>query len=208
MSNESYKILIVEDDVIIAQLIKKYLLQFGHSVLDIVFDSEKVFTKIQNLRPDLIILDINILGDKDGIEVAAIIEKKYSLPYIFLTALSDNETLQRAKKLSPIGYIIKPFKENDLRATIIIGMSNYGNAKEDEELTLELFNQSINDPLTTKEFEILLRVSQGFTNVQIAEDDGLSMNTIKWHTQNIYSKLGVQNRTAATQFLMQQVNRI
>jgi len=87
-------------------------------------------------------------------------------------------------------------------------MSNYGNAKEDEELTLELFNQSINDPLTTKEFEILLRVSQGFTNVQIAEDDGLSMNTIKWHTQNIYSKLGVQNRTAATQFLMQQVNRI
>ena len=206
MNHESYKILIVEDDVIIAQLIKKFLLNFGHRVLDIVLDSEKALSKIHELRPDLIMLDINILGDKDGLEVASIVERKYSIPYIFLTALSDNETLQRAKRLSPVGYIVKPFKENDLRATVLIGMSNYNRSHDEVGLTLESFNQKIHEALTEKEFDILLRVAKGFTNVQIAEQDELSLNTVKWHTQNIYSKLGVQNRTAATQLLMKRMN--
>ena len=177
MQIETYKVLIVEDDVIIGQLIRKYLLKFGHQVLDIVFDSERALDKIHNHRPDLIILDINILGQRDGIEVAEIIEEKYQIPYVFLTALSDERTLIRAKELSPIGYVVKPFNEGDLQAALVIGMSNYQRSHS-EGLSLESFNANLEQPLTEKEFEILLQVSQGFTNVQIASDEDLSKNII------------------------------
>lgn len=206
MNIDTHRILIVEDDVIIGQLIRKYLLKFGHQVLDIVFDSERALDKIHSLTPDLVILDINILGQRDGIDVAEIIEEKYKVPYIFLTALSDDQTLQRAKKLSPIGYVVKPFKEGDLQAALVIGMSNYQRSHSNEGLNLNAFNTHLDQPLTEKEFEILLKVSQGFTNIQIALDEDLSKNTVKWHTQNIYAKLGVKNRTAATQFLLQKTN--
>lgn len=202
MQGEKYKILIVEDDVIISQLIKKHVQQFGHHVLDIVFDSERALDKISTLSPDLILLDINILGSKDGIQVAEVVEQKHKIPYIFLTALSDNTTLDRAKTLSPIAYVIKPYKETDLKAAIMIGMSNYQKTNSKQQITLDRFNAEISDPLTEKEFDILLRISKGFTNVQMAADDGLSLNTVKWHTQNIYAKLDVKNRTAATQLLM------
>lgn len=90
-----YKILIVEDDAVIAQLIEHHLLDFGYQVLDIVHDSERALDKIHNLHPDLVLLDVNILGTKDGIEVAEVIEEKYNIPYIFLTAYSDPKTLKR-----------------------------------------------------------------------------------------------------------------
>ena len=201
MDSGNLKILIVEDDVIIAQVIKKHLIGFGHHVLDIVFDSERAMDKVHSLRPDLIMLDINILGQKDGIDIAHILEEKYKIPYIFITALSDKNTLLRARELSPIGYVVKPFKESDLKAAIVIGMSIYSRSSANE-IRISEFNKDLDQPLTEKEFDILLKVSQGYTNNQIAANDELSLNTVKWHTQNIYSKLGVKNRTAATQLLL------
>jgi len=196
------KILVVEDDAVIAQLIEHHLLDFGYLVLDIVHDSEKALDKIHNLRPDLVLLDINILGTKDGIDVAEIIEEKYNLPYIFLTAYSDKKTLERAQKLKPMGYVVKPFKERDLLATISIGLSNYHKFHSDAKVTLEGLNKVSSTPISTKEFEIIELISKGYSNNQIAADLNLSVNTIKWHSQNIYSKLGVRNRTSAAQLIM------
>ena len=143
-------------------------------------------------------MDININGEKDGIEVAEIIKEKYEIPYIFLTAHSDPSTLDRVRELEPIGYVVKPFKESDLLAAITIGMSNYEkknlNAGESV-VTLSLLNKTSTSPLSKKEYEIIMLASKGFTNNQIAEHLFLSINTIKWHSQNIYSKLGVKNRT-------------
>lgn len=207
MDIDHLKILIVEDDVIIAQVIKKYLISFGHQVLDIIFDSERALDKVHSLQPDLVMLDINILGHRDGIDIAHILEEKYKTPYIFLTALSDKKTLLRAKELSPIGYVVKPFKESDLRTAIVIGMSIFSRSTSEDSLSFKAFNKDLDQPLTEKEFEILLKVSQGFTNNQIAADDDLSLNTVKWHTQNIYSKLGVKNRTAATQLLLNKSHK-
>ena len=198
--SDQLKILIVEDDAIIAELINFHLLDFGFNVLDIVHDSERALDKIHNLKPDLVLLDINILGTKDGIEVAHIIDQKYDIPYIFLTALSDRATLERAKHVSPIGYVVKPFKENDLFATITIGMSNYSK-NDTPKITKELVNKCSLSPISNKEFDILIDISTGLTNNQIAEKQDISANTVKWYTQNIYSKLGVKNRTAAAQFL-------
>ncbi len=196
------KILVVEDDAVIAQLIEHHLLDFGYQVLDIVHDSEKALDKIHNLRPDLVLLDINILGTKDGIDVAEIIEEKYSIPYIFLTAYSDKKTLERAQRLKPMGYVVKPFKERDLLATISIGMSNYNKFHSEAKVTLEGLNKVSSTPISAKEFEIIELISKGYSNNQIADSLSVSVNTIKWHSQNIYSKLGVKNRTSAAQLIM------
>ena len=200
--SSKYKVLIVEDDAVIAQLIEHHLLDFGYHVLDIVHDSERALDKIHSLSPDLVLLDINILGTKDGIDVAEIIEQKYHIPYIFLTAYSDPATLKRAQNLRPMGYVVKPFKESDLLATITIGMSNYQKFHAESQVTIEVINKITKTPLSEKEFTILKMITRGYSNSQIAKELYVSINTIKWHSQNIYSKLGVNNRTSAAQLIM------
>lgn len=199
---QKLKVLIVEDDAIIAQLIEFHLIEFGHHVLDIAHSSERALDLIHNLHPDLVLLDINILGTKDGIEVAEIINKNYNIPFIFLTALSDKNTLDRAKDVRPSAYIVKPFKGSDLETSISIGMSNYEMRRKKKEITLENVNAVARSKLSQKEYEVLNEISKGLTNQQIGINQNMSSNTVKWHTQNIYSKLGVKNRTSAVQLIL------
>lgn len=200
--NHQLNVLIVEDDPIIAQLIEHYLQEFGHKVLDIVHNSERALDLAHNLKPDLVLLDINIEGTKDGIEVAEVIQSNYEIPFVFLTALSDREIIERVKHVKPIGYVVKPFKEADLYASISIGMSNHQAAKKKSKVSQEVVNDVALSPLSFKEYKVLMDIAKGLTNEEIARQLELSKNTIKWHTQNIYSKLGVPNRTAAAQFIM------
>ena len=194
-------ILVVEDDPIIAQLIEHYLVQFGHKVIDIVHNSERALDLIYSQQPDLVLLDINIEGTKDGLEIAQVIEENYNIPYIFLTALSDKDTIRRAHLTKPIGYVVKPFKASDLFVAISIGMSNYEKTKK-KEISKEKINDVALSPLSQKEYNVLRDIAKGLTNEQIAHQLEVSKNTIKWHTQNIFSKLGVRNRTAAAQLMM------
>ncbi len=195
-------ILIVEDDAVISQLIEHYLIEFGHKVIGSAYNSARVLDLIHNLKPDLIMLDINIEGIRDGIDIAHIIDEKYSIPYIFITAHSDQNTLQRAQKVNPLAYLLKPFREEDLRVSIAIGMANYQRNKNNEILTIQQVNTAALSPISEKEFEILQHISKGLSNKQVGLKLALSPNTVKWHSQNIYSKLGVQNRTAAARWLV------
>lgn len=204
--NQKLKVLIVEDDAIIAQLIEHHLMEFGHHVLDVAHNSERALDLIHNLKPDLVLLDIHILGSKDGIQVAEVIRSKYDIPFIFLTALSDKGTLERAKDVRPSGYIVKPFKASDLETSISIGMSNYEMRHHPKELTLETINEVALSDLSNKEFDVLMEMTKGFTNQQIGLNQNMSSNTVKWHTQNIYSKLGVKNRIAAVQLVLNLKN--
>lgn len=101
-------ILIVEDDEIIASLIKTYLERSNYNVIDIFSDGEKAVTAALNFNPDLILLDIYLKNSIDGIEVAKRINKQKEIPIIFLTADSSDETIQRAKITEPHGYLVKP----------------------------------------------------------------------------------------------------
>ena len=82
-------------------------------------------------------------------------------------------------------------------------MSNYKRLQAEAPLTLDFLNRNIPSPLSDQEFKILIEMSKGLTNAQIANQFDLSTNTVKWHSQNIYSKMGVKNRTSAAQFLAQ-----
>ena len=197
MEEENQDVIIVEDDAIIAAHISKQLKSLGHHVVGIAHHSEVALDMIYARKPTFLILDINIEGSKDGIEVAKIVNEKYNIPFLFLTAYSDPETLSRARAVRPCGYIVKPFRPRDLASSIAIGLFNFTHRKANTSLDISKINHAIDEVLTTREFEVLSGIMQGLTNAQIADQHFVTLSTIKYHTRNIYAKLNVKNRTSA-----------
>jgi len=112
------QILIVEDEMIIAANISLQLSHLGYEVIGIIPRAEEVLPFIREHQPDILLLDINLKGDLDGIKVAHLINKEYKLPIIFLTANSDEAHFNRAKVINPYAFISKPFKKLDLQRAI------------------------------------------------------------------------------------------
>ena len=119
------KILIVEDEHIVAMELKSRLNDLGYSVCGAVATGEEAISKSIEIVPDLILMDINIKGGFDGVEAAKRIKKLHEIPIIFLTAFTDDKTLERAKVVEPYGYIVKPFEERELHTTIEIAVHKY-----------------------------------------------------------------------------------
>ena len=117
------RILIVEDEIIIAKDIETTLVKDGFTVVGLVSSGEKTIQEIEKVAPDLILIDIKLRGKMDGIETAEIIKNRFDLPVIYLTSYKDEETLLRAKVTEPYGYIIKPFDPKELK--ILIDLSYY-----------------------------------------------------------------------------------
>lgn len=116
------KVLVVEDENTIALGIKRRLEKLGYIVPDIISTGEEAIQRVNEVKPDLILMDIMLKGDMDGVEAAGKIHSIYDVPIIFLTAYSDEDLLKRAKLTDPYGYIVKPFKENDLRTNVKIAL--------------------------------------------------------------------------------------
>lgn len=193
------KILIVEDEPVIAKNISMYLNNNDFIVSGIAYDDEEAIKQLQQNTPDAVILDINLDSETDGIDIAAHINQHYHLPFLFLTSYSDKETLQRAKSVEPYGYIVKPFNERTLLASIEIAISNFAqrNNKEVPELKLEKINRHLLSPLSEREFTVVQHIYNGRTNNQVAGELFLSLNTIKVHIKNAYLKLDASSRTMA-----------
>lgn len=115
---ECKRILVVEDEHIVAIGIKKMLKSLGYTVTGIASSGEDAISKAESTFPDLVLMDIMLKGDIDGIEAAEAIRNIIDVPIIYLTAYSDNKVLERAKTTSPYGYIVKPFDEKDLHISI------------------------------------------------------------------------------------------
>src|SRR5262249_49152692 len=107
-------ILIAEDEAIVAVDIKTRLERFGHKVDTIVASGEEAICQVEAQRPDLILMDIMLQGDIDGITAAEWVGKNLSIPIIFLTAYTEAVLIERAKDVAPSGYLLKPFEENQL----------------------------------------------------------------------------------------------
>ena len=120
------KIMIVEDEIIVAKDIQHILKKLGYEAFDPFPNGRKALDSIEKLNPDLILLDINLKGSEiDGVQVGEQIHQNYQIPFIYLTAFSDKATLERAKLTEPYGYIIKPFEEDDIRTAIEIAYYKY-----------------------------------------------------------------------------------
>lgn len=140
------KILLVEDEKIVALDIRRHLERFGYEVINSVDSGEEAIKKCEEEVPDLILMDIMLKGKIDGVETAGIIKEKHLVPIVFLTAYADDSTLERAKITEPFGYLIKPFEERELKSTIEMALYKSGIDRklyESEEKYRRLFEEDL-----------------------------------------------------------------
>lgn len=119
---KSVNILVVEDDAIIGLNIKTQLQSMGYNVKAIAFSGDEAIRLSEELHPDLVLMDINIQGDMDGIEAAKIIKKQYNIPAIYITANTDTTTIKHIIENEYYGYIVKPVSYSVLLSTIEMAM--------------------------------------------------------------------------------------
>lgn len=134
------RILVAEDDYIIAKELSLILEGLGFGVMDVLDSGEKILERLLTDKPDLILLDIHLAGQLTGIQTAEAIRKKYSVPFLFLTALSDIQTLNQAKLTEPYAYLVKPVRKEELFSAIEISL--YNAARRNTE-------SAVNPPLKT-----------------------------------------------------------
>ena len=148
MSDEQQtKILIVEDENIVAKDIQNTLKSLGYLVAGVAASGEEAIQKTGETRPDLVLMDIMLRGYQDGVEAAQTILAQHNIPVIYLTAYTDDKTLQRAKITEPYGYILKPFEERELHIAIEMAIHKHRMAKklQEREQWLTKILKTIND---------------------------------------------------------------
>jgi AmiR/NasT family two-component response regulator len=124
------KVLIVEDEAIIALDIHSHLTRVGFEVAGTARSAVEAFRLIEQNTPDIVLMDIRLDGDMDGIQAAAIIRTKYGLPVIYLTAHADEATLERAEATEPFGYIVKPLQHFKIKGVITMALRRHRAERE------------------------------------------------------------------------------
>ncbi len=120
------RILIVEDETITARHLRRILTKLGYSVVGVAASGAMALEQIAESKPDLLLADVGLEGEIDGIAVASVAREQWETPTVFLTAYSDAETMRRATLTEPYGYLVKPFAEQELHATIEIALQQCG----------------------------------------------------------------------------------
>jgi len=163
--NQKYKILIVEDEILVATDIEESLESLGYSVQSIADTGKKAIEAVEKQLPDLILMDINLKGEMTGIEAAKIISKKNDVPIIYLTANTDIDTVNKAKVALPYGYIIKPFTDKDLQTNIEIAIFKFAN-----DVKLKMESEQFNTFFDLKDHEknqIIVHADKGLEKINI-----------------------------------------
>jgi two-component system, cell cycle sensor histidine kinase and response regulator CckA len=118
-------VLVVEDEALIARTLKRALQRLGYHVPQSAGSAGEALRAMGTVAPDLVLMDINLKGELDGIATAATIRRRWDVPVVYLTSHSDDATLARAKDTGPHGYLIKPFNDRDLRITIEVALRKH-----------------------------------------------------------------------------------
>lgn len=152
------KILVVEDDPMIAESVQDILGVLKHEIVGVADDAEKAIAICNESLPDLALLDIQIGGDIDGVDLADLLNQNFQIPFIFTTAFADNDTIARAKSKGPYGYLVKPYGIKDMNAAIEVAMSAF-----------ERFKKASESPAMSKVIQdsIFLKVDSKLIKVKI-----------------------------------------
>ena len=181
---EKARILIVEDQGIVAQDLKMSLEDMGHSVCAVVAYGEEAIKKAEDENPDLILMDIVLRGKLNGIDASYQIRSIFDIPIIYVTAFADENILQRAKVTEPFGYIIKPFQERELRTTIEMALYKHKMEKrlKESEQWLSTTIKSIGDGVIATDTKGFIRfmnpVAQELTGWKGEESVGLPLKDV------------------------------
>jgi len=155
------KILIVEDEMIIAANISLQLTELGYEVTGIIPRGEDALLNIEENKPDILLLDINLKGSLDGIETAKAMQKTHNIPVIYLTANVDDAHFNRAKETHPYGFISKPFKKLDLQRAIELTISQLQSQPSESRSTLSTNEKSfiLSDSIFVRHHNTMVKVN-------------------------------------------------
>jgi len=172
------KIAVVEDEIIIADSICDTLNELGYIALEPAVTYTEALKIIEKHRPDLAILDIQLSGKKDGIELAWKIKENYDIPFIFLTSNADKLTVDRAKRVAPPAYLVKPFNKDELYTSIEIAIFNHAKTNADKK-----DSAIINDAIFVKQKSVFQKVL--FSDIMVIKSDHVYLEIILANDQTI-----------------------
>ena len=179
------RLLIVEDNVIIADDMQSMLEEIGYEIVDNVIVYEQAEEVLKTQQVDLVLIDIILASDKTGIDLGKHIRENYDIPFIFVTSNSDRATVENAKTVKPNGYLVKPFEQQDLYTSIEIALANfiYGTAtsKQDNTLNQEdvpMSNSVLKDSIFVKKQHLYYRIQFGDIQFIKADNVYLEVNTV------------------------------
>lgn len=138
MPKEQYKIQIVEDEEDVAEILQKLITSIGHVVVNSSPTGKDAIFYAGEMHPDLVLMDIELSGETDGIETAIQLKSLHNIPIVFVTGAFDNQTIERAKQAEPMGYIIKPVDIQELKVTIEFAIFKHRLQVEKENLITDL----------------------------------------------------------------------
>ncbi|WP_420601395.1 LytR/AlgR family response regulator transcription factor [Flagellimonas sp.] len=179
------KILIVEDNVIIADDMQSMLEEIGYEIVDNVIVYEQAVDVLKNNHVDLVLIDIILASDKTGIDLGKHIRDAYNIPFIFVTSNSDRATVENAKTVKPDGYLVKPFEQQDLYTSIEIALSNFNYARKENSKEItgnegDTFtsNSVLKDSIFVKKQHLYYRIQFGDIQFIKADNVYLEVNTV------------------------------
>lgn len=195
---ESINILVVEDETIIAMEIQDRLVRLGYNVSGIITSGEDAVKKVSKLKPDLVLMDIMLEGKMDGIQAAELIRENFDIPVVYVSAYSDEDTLQRAKITEPYGYILKPLEERELQTIIEIVLYKHHmekKVKEDERrfsTTLKSIGEGVITTNTQNRITFMNRVAEKLTGWSNQEGLGKKLKDV-FHVIDEKSEKPIKN---------------
>ncbi len=197
------KVLIVEDETIVALDIKNALINLGFEVTNTVTNFDDAIKSVKTNKPTIVLIDIYLKNSKDGIVIVEEIQRIENLPIIYLTAYSDEKTIERAIKTDPIGYLLKPFKKEELKSTILLGLYKMNKQnqtlinKNAKDLGFNYYYDILNEILFYKNIPIKLSINERKLITILIEAKGniVSFSNIEYL---IWSDLPVSNSTLRT----------
>lgn len=184
----SLKIGIVEDEVIIAETILLYLTRLEYNVVFTALSYEEAILGIETQKPDIVLLDINLRTEKSGIDLGAVLNQKYKIPFIFLSANSDSATLQKAKLVKPLAFLVKPFSQNGLYTSIEIAMDNFQAFSATKELETDYLLVNIGKKFSKIPFHNIYYLENNHIYIDIYLVNG-SKETIRGSFTELLTKL-------------------
>jgi two-component system, LytTR family, response regulator LytT len=180
----SIKILVVDDEGVIAEHLKVILNSLGFSYVQLANNKEKALLLMKDYAPDLVLLDIRMEEELDGIEIAEIINTKYKTPFIFITAHSDAVILKKALEKMPAAYITKPFKKMDIYAAMNIAIAN----KILTHTETLIIKDGIADIKIEVDTILFVQSERNYIDIICAEERYSIRNTLEWFAQSTSEK--------------------
>lgn len=192
---KKYSILIIEDELIVAENIAHILEQAGYQVAGISDNADEALYLFSKKKPHLVVCDIHIRGHRDGIEAAKAFYAIEPVPFLYLTAYADDATLKQAAETDFDAYLLKPFVPAQLTVAI--------------KLALDKFYGEGNQPAPAshpgkRETEILQLIAAGKSSAEIADQLHLSIHTVNTHRKNLLNKYDVQSSSELIAFAIKQ----